>query len=167
MKKPLLNADCIKSFEKALEWELTHFYMYKLLANKCQMLGYFGAQDYFLMESGEEEEHYQKHVDFLNDEGVLAKLPILAPQKDSGISSLYKAIEMAYDNELELLEYYREMYKEEVMEYPEVATHLDFFLDTQREAVGFYGDIIAMFESEKDNPNICMVIDKKLKELTK
>jgi hypothetical protein len=74
-------------------------------------------------------------------------------------------LELEYSNELELLEYYREMYKEEVMEYPEVATHLNFFLDTQREAVGFYGDIIAMFESEKDNANICMVIDHKLKKL--
>ena len=166
MKKPLLNADCIKSFEKALEGELTHFYMYKMLANKCQMLGYFGAQDYFLTESGEEEEHYQKHVDFLNDEGVLAKLPVLAPEKDSA-TSLKDTIQIAYDNELDLLEYYREMYKEEVMEYPEVATHLSFFLNTQREAVGFYGDILSMFESEKDNPNICMVIDHKLKKLAK
>ena len=166
MKKPLLNAECIKKFEKSLEWELTHFYMYKLLANKCQMLGYFGAQAYFLAESAEEETHYQKHVDFLNDEGVLAKLPVLAPEKES-ISCLCDAIQMAYDNELDLLEYYREMYKEEVMEYPEVAAHLSFFLDTQREAVGFYGDILSMFESEKDNDNISMVIDHKLKKLAK
>jgi ferritin len=165
MKKPLLNEDCIKSFEKALEWELSHFYMYKLLANKCQMLGYFGAQAYFLAESGEEETHYQKHVDLLNDEGILAKLPILAPEKDNSVKCLCDAIGMAYDNELALLEYYREMYKDEVMEYPEVATHLSFFLDTQREAVGFYGDILAMFETEKDNPNISMVIDHKLKKL--
>ncbi len=51
------------------------------------------------------------------------------------------------------------------MEYPEIAAHLNFFLDTQREAVGFYGDILSMFESEKDNHNICMIIDHKLKKL--
>jgi ferritin len=165
MKKPLLDAGCIKKFEKALQYELGHFYMYKLLANKCQMMGYFGAMDYFLAESKEEEEHYQKHIDFLNDEGVLGKLPTLVPEKDSDVKSLHDSIDMAYENELDLLKYYREMYKEEAMEYPEIASYLNFFLDTQREAVGFYGDILAMFESEKDNPNICMVIDAKLKGL--
>jgi hypothetical protein len=164
MKKPLLDASCIKKLEKAVQYELGHFYLYKMLANKMQMLGYFGAQEYFLAESKEEETHYQKHVDFLNDEGVLTKLPTLTPEKDD-ISSLKEGIESAYENELDLLKYYRELYKEEAMEYPEIAAHLNFFLDTQREAVGFYGDILAMFESEKDNHNICMIIDHKLKKL--
>lgn len=165
MKKQLLSASCLKKFDKAVQYELGHFYMYKLLANKMQMLGYFGAMDYFLAESKEEEEHYQKHVDFLNDEGILAKLPTLVPEKDNSVECICSALEMAYENELDLLVYYREMYREEAMEYPEIAAHLNFFLDTQRAAVGFYGDMLSLAETEKNNPNIKMIIDEKLKSL--
>jgi ferritin len=164
MKQALINAGCVKKFESALKFELGHFYLYSMLANKMQMLGYFGAFDYFLAESREEVTHYQKHIDFLNDEGVLPKLPTLVPEKNEP-SSLKEAIQTAYDNELDLLKYYREMYHEEEEEYAEVGTHLIFFLDTQRVAVGFYGDILATMESEKNNPNINMIIDKKLKGL--
>lgn len=161
MKKSLLDASCMKKFELAIEYELSHFYLYKLLANKMQQIGYFGAQAYFLKESSEELEHYQKHVDFLNDEGILAKLPDLSPEKDE-ITSIKDAINVAYENELDLLKYYRGMYKEEAMEYPEIASHLNFFLDTQKDAVGFYGDILAMLETEESNPNINIIIDSKL-----
>lgn len=161
MKKSLLDASCVKKFEMALEYELSHFYLYKKLANKMQAMGYFGAQAYYLKESAEELEHYQKHIDFLNDEGVLPKLPTLSPEKED-LESLKDTLISAYENELDLLKYYREMYKEEAMEYPEIAAHLNFFLDTQREAVGFYGDMLAMMESESANPNINMIIDAKL-----
>ena len=100
----------------------------------------------------------------MNDEGILPKLPTLVPETDSA-TSLKEAIQMAYDNELDLLKYYREMYNEEEEEYAEVGQHLLFFLETQRTAVGFYGDLLATMESEKNNPNINMIIDKKLKEL--
>lgn len=165
MKKPLLDAECVKKFEKAIKYELGHFYLYSMLANKMQAIGYFGAMDYFLAESKEEVTHYQKHIDFLNDEGVLPQLPVLTPEKNDTVKSLYDAIETAYENELDLLKYYRELYKQEEEEYAEIGAHLIFFLDTQREAVGFYGDILAMFETEKNNPNICMIIDQKLKKL--
>jgi ferritin len=164
MKQALLNAGCIKKFESALKFELGHFYLYSMLANKMQMLGYFGAYDYFIVEREEEIGHYQKHISFLNDEGILPKLPTLVPETDSA-TSLKEAIQMAYDNELDLLKYYREMYNEEEEEYAEVGQHLLFFLETQRTAVGFYGDLLATMESEKNNPNINMIIDKKLKEL--
>jgi hypothetical protein len=48
MKAPLITKSCIKKLDKAIEFELGHFYLYKKLANSMQMLGYFGAQDYFL-----------------------------------------------------------------------------------------------------------------------
>jgi ferritin len=166
MKAPLITKSCIKKLDKAIEFELGHFYLYKKLANSMQMLGYFGAQDYFLEESKEEAEHYQKHVDFLNDEGVMATLPTLVPEQFES-KTLMDAIENAYANELDLLMYYRDLYNEEGKEYPEIAEHLMFYLKTQREAVGFYGDIIAMFTSEKNNPNINMIIDQKLGKLAK
>lgn len=166
MKRILINDGCIKKFETAIEFELSHFYMYKSLANKMQELGYFGAKDYYLTESAEEETHYQKHIDFLNDVGVLPKLPSITV--DSNVmQSLKDSVIIAYENELDLLKYYRDMYREEAMEYPEIASYLNFFLDTQREAVGFYGDILSMFDIEASNPNINMVIDHKFKKLAK
>lgn len=166
MKTSIISKSCIKKLDKAIEFELGHFYLYKKLANAMQMKGYFGAQEYFLVESKEEEEHYQKHVDFLNDEGVLATLPTLIPESFEA-TTLMEAIQNAYVNELDLLMYYRAIWNEEGKEYPEIAEHLMFYLKTQREAVGFYGDLMATFESEANNPNINMVIDQKLGKLAK
>lgn len=163
MKKSLISESCLKKLNKALAYELGHFYLYTLLANKMQTYGYFGAQKYFLAESDEEKTHYQKHVDFINNLGAEAVLPQLTPETDKA-ETLYDAINIAYDNELDLLNYYKKIYKEEVSENPEISEHLNFYLKTQVDAVGFYGDILAMFESEKDNKNICMVIDHKLKK---
>lgn len=166
MKKALLDKDCVSKLEAALRYELGHFYLYKHLAIAMQAVGYFGAQAYFDKESAEENEHAQKHIQFLNDMGIKAKLPPLTPESESP-TTLYDAVELAYDNEKDLLDYYKDMYKAEVMENPQVAEHLNFYLKTQVDAVGFYGDILATMDSEKSNDNVCMVIDHKLKKLAK
>lgn len=129
-----------------------------------QAVGYFGAQAYFEKESLEENEHAQKHINFLNDVGVMAKLPTITPEKEVP-NELYAAIELAYENEKDLLDYYKGVYKEDVVETPEIAEHLNFYIKTQVEAVGFYGDILATLESEKDNKNACLVVDSMLKSL--
>lgn len=164
MRKPLISPDCIKKIETALKYEQGHFYLYKHIAICMQAVGYFGAQAYFEKESLEENEHAYKHINFLNDVGVLAKLPPLTPEKEVP-KDLYKALELAFENESDLLDYYKEVYKEEVVENPEIAEHLNFFIRAQVEAVGFYGDMLALLDSEKDNPNACLVVDAKLKEL--
>ena len=166
MRKPLIDKDCVSKIEVALKYELGHYYLYKHLAIAMQAYGYFGSAAYFEKESEEENGHAQKHIQFLNDMGVVAKLPTLAPEKDTP-ETLYDAIEMAYENEKDLLEAYQDMYKEEVVETPVVAVHLNQFIQLQVEAVGFYGDLLATMESEKDNKNVCMVIDHKLKKLAK
>lgn len=165
-KTSLLPASCVTKLNKAIEYELGHFYLYKLLANQMQQYGYFGAQAYFQQESAEELTHYQKHVDFLNNMGVLAKLPTLAPEKIDA-DSLEEALQAAFDNEYDLLKYYRKVWKEEAMEVPEVGAYLNEFLNIQVEHVGFYGDLLALLKDEKDNPNICMVVDDKLAKLAK
>ena len=164
MRKPLIDKDCVSKLETALKYELGHFYLYKHLAICMQAVGYFGAQAYFEKESLEENEHAQKHINFLNDMGAMAKLPTLAPEKEVP-NELYAAIELAYENEKDLLDYYKGIYKEEVVENPEIAEHLNFFIRAQVEAVGFYGDILATLESEKDNKNACLVVDSMLKSL--
>lgn len=164
MRKPLIDKYCVSKLETALKYELGHFYLYKHLAICMQAVGYFGAMDYFLTESKEENEHALKHINFLNDVGVMAKLPALSPEK-SVPNELYDALELAFENEKDLLDYYKGVYKEEVVENPEIAEHLHFYIKTQVEAVGFYGDMLALLENEKDNKNICMIVDQKLKKL--
>lgn len=164
MRKPLIDKDCVSKIETGIKYELGHFYLYKHLAICMQAVGYFGAQAYFEKESLEENEHAQRHISFLNDVGVMAKLPTITPEKEVP-NDLYAAIELAYENEKDLLGYYKDVYKEEVVENPEVAEHLNFFIKTQVEAVGFYGDILATLESEKDNKNACLVVDSMLKSL--
>lgn len=164
MRKPLIDKDCVSKIETGIKYELGHFYLYKHLAICMQAVGYFGAQAYFEKESLEENEHAQKHINFLNDMGVMAKLPTITPEKEVP-NDLYAAIELAYENEKDLLGYYKDVYKEEVVENPEIAEHLNFYIKTQVEAVGFYGDILATLESEKDNKNACLVVDSMLKSL--
>lgn len=164
MRKPLIDKDCVSKIETGIKYELGHFYLYKHLAICMQAVGYFGAQAYFEKESLEENEHAQKHINFLNDVGVMAKLPTITPEKEVP-NDLYAAIELAYENEKDLLGYYKDVYKEEVVENPEIAEHLNFYIKTQVEAVGFYGDILATLESEKDNKNACLVVDSMLKSL--
>jgi len=164
MRKPLIDKDCVSKIETGIKYELGHFYLYKHLAICMQAVGYFGAQAYFEKESLEENEHAQRHINFLNDVGVMAKLPTITPEKEVP-NELYAAIELAYENEKDLLDYYKGVYKEDVVETPEIAEHLNFYIKTQVEAVGFYGDILATLESEKDNKNACLVVDSMLKSL--
>jgi ferritin len=164
MRKPLIDKSCTSKIEAAIKYELGHFYLYKHLAICMQAVGYFGAMDYFLAESKEEDDHALKHINFLNDMGVMAKLPSLSPEKEVP-TELYEALELAFENEKDLLDYYKSLYREEVLENPEIAEHLNFYIKTQVEAVGFYGDMLSLMESEKDNKNVCMIVDSKLKKL--
>jgi ferritin len=165
-KKPLVDKSCTSKLEAAIKYELGHYYLYKHLSVVSQTLGYFGAQAYFEKESLEENGHAQKHIQFLNDMGVMAKLPTLTPESEVP-KDLMGIIELALDNEADLFKYYNEIYASSMAENPAVAIHLQFFIDKQIEAVGFYGDLLATFESEKQNPNVSLVIDKKLEKLSK
>ena len=161
MKKQLIDKECVAKFAELIHGELNHFYMYKLLANQMQAVGYFGAQKYFLKESAEELEHYQKHIDFLNDLGVLAPLPDLKPLKER-CTTLQDALETALENEKELLDEYKAFSKTEGVEYPELQRHIWKFLKFQTDAVGFYGDMLARLELAKDDPCGILIIDKEL-----
>lgn len=164
MRDKLLDTACVAIFEKAMGYELSHFHLYKELSNAMQSVGFFGAQAYFLSESDEEVTHYQKHVDFLNDMGILGKTPAIKPQGEYP-KSLKDALKIAYDNEKDLLDFYKEFYKKEGVEYPEIAQHLLFFIQVQREHVGFYADMINRLEAAGSTGAGAMLIDKELKKL--
>ena len=81
---------------EAVQAELYASHLYKHVANQLQRLGYLGAQKFFAGESADELEHYQKHADFLNDRGTVAKVPMLDAITDP-VTTLRDALEIAYE----------------------------------------------------------------------
>ena len=88
MKQALIGTSCIAKFEDAVGYELLHAQMYRHLASQMQGLGYFGAQKMFLAEIPEEQDHFQRHIDFLNDEGVTLSVIPEIPAYKSKIKTL-------------------------------------------------------------------------------
>lgn len=160
--KSLLKEGVAKWLQKSVESELYASAFYKSLANKFQYVGLFGAQSFFLGESGDELAHYQKIVDYANDMGGMIEVPaVKKPEGD--ISTIGEALNAAYELELQLLRQYEDFYEESEDKYSDcvTATFVLEFLNIQRKAVGEYGDLIATYERIEMNKDIIM--DEKLK----
>lgn len=156
--KNQLNANVEEILAEAVHAELYASHLYKHVANQLQRLGYFGAQKFFLRESADELEHYQRHVDYINDRGSVAAVPALADAVDT-VASLRDALEVAYDTELGLQENYAQWFGE-----VDVITqqHLLQFLEIQRKSVGEYGDLLARMDRVGDDLCGVMLIDQEL-----
>lgn len=158
MKQVLISESCVEKFNQALYQEMYVSHLYHHVANHMQMLGYFGAQKFFMGESQDELTHFQKVVDFLNDIGSVAKMPSI-PAMDEEVDSLMGALQMAYDQEVELLNFYSDFYK---MADPTCQQILLDFIEIQRKAAGEYGDLIARLEIIKDDPCGFIIFDQEL-----
>lgn len=143
---------------EAVHAELFASHLYKHVANQLQRLGYFGAQKFFLSESADELEHYQRHVDYVNDRGGVAALPALADVVDT-VASLRDALELAYDTELMLQDQYAQWYGQ-----ADVITqqHLLQFIEIQRKAVGEYGDLLARLDRVEGDACGALLIDQEM-----
>jgi len=142
----------------AVHAELFASHLYKHVANQLQRLGYFGAQKFFLSESSDELEHYQRHVDYINDRGSVAALPALADAVER-VESLRDALELAYDTELSLQENYAQWYgKVDVI----TQQHLLQYLEIQRKSVGEYGDLIARLDRVEGDACGVLLIDQEM-----
>lgn len=142
----------------AVRAELFASHLYKHVANQLQRLGYFGAQKFFASESADELEHYQRHVDYINDRGSVAETPPL-PRASETIESLRDALQLAYDTELGLQNDYAIWYTES-----DVITqqHLLQFLEIQRKSVGEYGDLIARLDRVEGDACGVLLIDQEM-----
>ena len=142
----------------AVHAELYASHLYKHVANQMQRLGYFGAQKFFLSESADELEHYQRHVDYINDRGSVAAVPALADAVDP-VESLRDALKLAYDTEFALQTNYAEWYGQ-----VDVITqqHLLQYLEIQRKSVGEYGDLIARLDRVDGDACGVLLIDQEL-----
>lgn len=143
---------------EAVHAELFASHLYRHVANQLQRLGYFGAQRHFLSESQDELEHYQRHVDYINDRGGVAAVPALADAVDA-VGSLRDALELAYETELTLQENYAQWYGQ-----VDVVTqqHLLQFIEIQRKSVGEYGDLISRLDRVEGDACGVLLIDQEL-----
>lgn len=161
--KSLLSASLKKGLQDALEMELYQSNLWKHIANNLQRLGFFGGQKYFLKESAEELTHYQINVDFQNDMGACADMPKIDSIKDS-VTCIEDALLIGYEMELEVYNLYKKIYEQAEEEDCVVAQFYLQFLQIQREAVGFYGDLISRYNKCGKNEAAILEFDEYLSE---
>ncbi len=146
MIQSLLKPEIKKWLQKSIESELYASNLYKHIANQLQRLGFFGAQKFFLHESGDELKHYQLIVDYLNDMGDVAAIPNIEAINDP-ILSIGTALSISYETELDLLNQYKEFYR--IAEKNDDCVTGEFllqFLKIQRNSVGEFGDFISRYQ---------------------
>lgn len=158
--KMMISDEHKSMLDEAVHSELYASNLYKHIANQLQRIGYFGATKFFLKESADELEHYQRHVEFQNDVGTVAVIPAIEAMDDS-IKTLSDAIETGYETEVQLYEDYKRWYKGTSGD-PVVQQFLLQFLEIQRTSVGEYGDLLARIDLvDKDKAGM-LLIDQEL-----
>lgn len=160
LPKMIISADCKKMLDEAIHAELYASNLYKHIANQLQRLGYFGASKFFLNESADELKHYQLHVEFQNDVGTVAKVPMIEAMNET-IQTFSDAIETGYETELELLNNYQDWYGQ-AADDPIVQQFLLQFLEIQRRSVGEYGDLLARIQLVDQDKAGMLLIDQEL-----
>jgi ferritin len=160
LPKMIISAECKKMLDEAVHSELYASNLYKHIANQLQRLGYFGASKFFLNESADELKHYQLHVEFQNDVGTVAKVPMIEAMNET-IETFSDAIETGYETELELLNNYQDWYRD-TAEDPVVQQFLLQFLEIQRRSVGEYGDLLARIQLVDQDKAGMLLIDQEL-----
>lgn len=144
---------------RAVQSELYASHLYKHVANQLQRIGYFGAQKFFAGESADELTHYQKIADYMNDRGTYAKVPALEACTET-VSGLVDSLELGYETEVQLMRDYEKWYRE--CKCVTTQQFLLQFLETQRKAVGEYGDLLSRLSLVGDDKCGLMLIDQEL-----
>ena len=160
LPKMIISQECKDMLDDAVHSELYASNLYKHVANELQRLGYFGATKFFLKESADELAHYQLHVEFQNDVGTVAKVPMIEAMNDP-IKSLSDAIETGYETELELYNDYKKWYSQ-TSDDPVVQQFLLQFLEFQRTSVGEYGDLLSRIQLMDGDKAGMLLIDQEL-----
>jgi len=160
LPKMIISAEHKNMLDDAVHSELFASNLYKHIANELQRIGYFGATKFFLNESADELKHYQIHVEFQNDVGTVAKIPLVEAMTDS-IKTLSDAVELGYETELELYNNYKDWYSQASSD-PVVQQFLLQFLEIQRTSVGEYGDLLARIQLVDQDKAGMLLIDQEL-----
>jgi len=158
--KMIISQECKDMLDDAVHSELYASNLYKHIANELQRIGYFGANKFFLKESADELTHYQRHVEFQNDVGTVAKVPMIEAM-DEPVKTLSDAIETGYETELQLYNDYKKWYGQ-ASDDPVVQQFLLQFLEIQRTSVGEYGDLLSRIQLVDGDKAGMLLIDQEL-----
>ena len=153
MLKSLLSSNMKKGLNQAIYHELYQSHLWNHIANKLQRVGLFGTQKYFIKEAAEELTHYTIIVNFINDMGDCADMPEIEAIKES-VNSIGDALEIGYETEKEVYDFYKKLYQEAEDEDCVVAQFLLQFLNIQVTALGTYGDLLAKYKIAAETKEI-------------
>lgn len=159
----LLSENMQMWFRKSIGSELYAQNLYRHLANQLERMGFFGAKKFYLKESAEEGEHYQRLADIVNEMGWVAPVPAVEAITD-GVDSIGTALQIAYETEKDLMGQYRQFYEKAEDEDCALSESLLFFLRIQRESVGMYADLISRYERCLGNPAAILEFDEYMGE---
>lgn len=158
MKKILIDEKDLNIINNAALQELTASHMYRNLSAQCKSLGYFGAAKFFDKESQSEIEHYKIHEEFANDRGVCIESPEIKAQTLT-VSSLKRALLIAYNAEYSLGELYNKWYGQ--VSVP-TQIYLMQFIEKQTKSIGEYGDLLARIELIDNDTCGLIILDQEL-----
>lgn len=144
--KELISAEHLDLINEAGKLEKTASQTYEHFANIVRMKGLFGCEKFFLNESKDESEHFQKLAKFLNDVGAIITMPALE-EMDEDFESLDSMLEHAYELELSLLEFYEEALETLPARFKNLILNL---VEIQVKSVGEYADLIARLSLTDD-----------------
>lgn len=89
----------------------------------------------------------------MNDMGDIADMPAIEAIKDK-VNSIGDALEIAYETELDVYNFYKKMYQDVERQDVSVAQFLLQFIEIQRKAVGAYGDLLAKYKIAEETKEI-------------
>lgn len=153
--KELISKDELSSINEAGRLEKLASQTYEHFANIARMKGLFGCTKYFLNESKQESEHFQKLASFLNDVGETICMPALE-EMDDKYETLDEMFEHAYEMELELLEYYEGLLDDFPARFRNILLEM---VEIQVKSVGEYADLIARLSLTNDD---ILIFDQEL-----
>lgn len=154
--KKLLSAQEVEMVNKLGVEELLASQRYLHLSNSMKTIGFLGSAKYFMKESLDEREHFNKLEDFMND--MNEQIEVRAVEKmDVEVEDLMEALEIAIEAETELLGKYEDAYEKGC---PKLKALCLDFINIQVQSVGEYGDLIARL-SRTSEP---ILIDQELGE---
>jgi ferritin len=129
-----------------LFYEKTAEYFYQSLENWGRIQGYPGLEKWAKNEAKNEKKHFKKLTEYLADWGVYPPFPLIdEPERD--FLSIKDALQKAYKMEYDLLLYYNETSKDNLISHLNTFDFLTFYRNVQDESVRNLASLITILDN--------------------
>lgn len=158
----LITQDAKDLINESIGAELFASHLYRQVYACMMRAGYFGAAKWFMKEAQDELAHYDTWVNYVNDRGDLIDIPAVKEITERP-TTLKDAIQLAYDTEKKLGDFYEKMYDKLEDDIGDIATAIrtQKFIKIQTQSIGEYGDFLVTLEHCKDDAAL-LLLDEKL-----